>query len=330
VGGVFVWALEGAFLSLMGWASLRALIALTLMTDGVMYNWATWTVLLSSLFHVMAQVAIASWRLSIVLEHGALAAIAHQTLARAHCCVVFFTTVIFGMVWLWAHSYNRTANIFFSSSTPGTIFAGAALTALLVVILMVAVAGAFAATPVGASNTLFLFSALWILLGALYPLFVEIGQRELFLCSSTQATIAGILLANSILLASYLLFVLDVLEVNVPAAVENILPGSKIKNVRFFRFIHAASVSLWLLVYTISSNTVTFAVWVLFGILAALGFFSSVNALPDWVPLRFLKTQPQKTFLESVRVSTRRSFLRLRPRAPQTDLLAQQQYKKAV
>jgi hypothetical protein len=322
LGGVFVWSLETFLLALLTFALQQSLAALNLLNAGGMHTWAVLMVLLSSGIQLLVQLVLAAWHkqdallagdvsetahLALVSGKGSETAASddvirktiekidnhathsalHKAVAQAHLCVVFFVTAAYLCVLFESVQRAQWAAVFFATSPSIgvdalVIIIAALMCAFLTLSLILAVCNAFAATPVGESNYLILFAPLVLSLCMFYPLLHEIGQRELFFCTTAETNLMAMLFANFAIATSFLFFVLDLVEFDachvLPAILHSRLQGDA--GVRLYLMLHALFVAFGLTVYVVLVPTVPLFVAILFIAAAVIASGSSLVALP--------------------------------------------------
>jgi len=287
LGGIFVWALEGGLFALLGWALYASFRGLGVLPSHSMHEWVLVTTAGSALAHGVAQCVVAFRRKNETLEQDTLNAALHHGLAQANCCVVFLTLLLYTVVWMEAQQRSQWMLVFFSASPSTLLVVGATVLAFTVVMLIVVVCNAFAATAIGNSNWLFVTPSVVLLLGIVYPFLHEIGDRELLLCTDTGTNSIAIVLLNSGLLVSYTLFVLDTLNFDPLRAFDGTVLQARWDvgldpKLRIYLLLHALFVALWLSTYLVVARTVSTVLWVALLAAVSLAAGASFGAWPEW------------------------------------------------
>ena len=295
LGGIFVWALEGVLFALLGWALYGSFRGLGVLPSHSMHEWVLVTAAGSALAHAFAQCVVVFRRKHTTLERDTLNAALHHGFAQANCCVVFLTLVLYAVVWIEAQHRPQWMQVFFSDSPTTLLVVGATVLAFTVVMLIVVVCNAFAATAIGDGNWLFVTPSVVLLLGIVYPFVHEIGDRELLLCTDTGTNSIAIVLLNSGLLVSYTLFVLDTLNFDPLRAFDGTVLQARWDvgldpKLRIYLLLHALFVALWLSAYLVVARTVSTVLWVALLAAVSLAAGASFGAWPEWRARAFSST----------------------------------------
>jgi hypothetical protein len=209
-GGIFVWALESFLLAMFA-------ISTVLATQAVGGNklmagdyWVLFAVLASCVLNLALQtcVAVTSKANFISRDQGYL----HKSVAQAHCCSVTVLLALYIIIMISSLSDLNWANAYYTAA-PGLIWLTGSITlAFLSVLWVTSIAGSWAATASGDSNSLFCTLPTTSVICILYPVVHEIGNSGLMACTDSFVSMVAVAYANLAILTSFTLSILDHIE----------------------------------------------------------------------------------------------------------------------
>jgi hypothetical protein len=285
-GGVFVWAIESMLLALFGVGTI-SIIHMVGGTSSIATDmWAIFVVLCSCVVNLILQTVVAcSSKQATINEitEGVKSDFAmvymHKAVAQGHCSIVTLVLVMYIITMQQSLINLDWANAYFASA-PGLVWVTGTITlAFLTVLWFTSMAGAWAATATGDSNTLFVIIPTTAILCIMFPILNEIGINGLMVCSNPMSSTLAVLYANLALATSFTICLLDCVEFD-PA---RILPkfmrtvGNRLPSFRIYSMIHGICASITIVMYWIVARGISTPTVVI--LLSANGIVTVTNSL---------------------------------------------------
>ena len=293
-GGVFVWAIESVLLALFGVGTISIMHMVGGTSSVATDMWAISVALCSCVLNLVLQtfVACSSKQPTIIeIPEGGNAQFAmmymHKAVAQGHCSVMTLVLTMYIITMQRSLTDLDWANAYYASA-PGLVWITGTITlGFLTVLWFTSITGAWAATAVGDSNTLFCIIPTTAIVCITFPILNEIGSNGLMVCSNPMSSTLAVLYANLALATSFTISLLDCVEFD-PA---RILPrfmrtvGDRMPSFRIYNMLHGVCISITVVMYWISTTGITPIVFLL---LSANGIVTVANSLtvgPVWSPV---------------------------------------------
>jgi hypothetical protein len=263
--GVFIWAIESCLLALFGVGSISLVHVAGGTSPIAMDMWVISIVLCSCLLNIILNTVVAfSSKQTIITPITARenetsdfeVVYMHKAVAQGHCSVVAITCALYTIILQRSLMDLNWASAYFPA-TPGLVWiTGTATFAFLTVLLVTSITGAWAATAMGDSNTLFWILPTTSIVCIMFPIINEIGSNGLMVCSSPMVSTFAIIYANLALATSFTLSLLDSVEFDpvriFPKFMRTV--GDRTASFRVYNMIHGLCTSATIVVYWMSTR----------------------------------------------------------------------------